>query len=469
VSIITDFSTDSITTFENSGGIAAGIAVPPGLSTFDVQGDTLPGGPSVGLGSITKLRSPYEGQEDTAQIEIETTRKKYPGTLKSNKDVFREKARKLRYRLKELAGELLPDERVSRCTHFLGHGHKQVSVNYNEADGHAHYGGVAVCGSVWACPVCAAKIAIRRREELEITLQAARDVGLFAYLVTFTVQHDRGDALTGLLDDLNDAHRRTKAGKAWKVRVERYGIVGTITALEVRWSERAGWHPHKHAIFITTREWSEEEISNFQAWTVERYGRYLARHGRYVSPVYGVDVRGGDKAAAYVTKWGLEGEVTQGEGKGSKVSLSPFQLLEAYGDGDTVAGRLFQEYAQAVKGKQQLRYSRGLRDFLGLGAAASDQELAEKQEEQARPVVWLWPEQWRVVVGLGLLAELLTVTEWAHGDSEVIWAYLEGVGVPRFVEDRLTAAEYQRREAEGQLVPLEDRVRGHGHGQAVTA
>ena len=36
----------------------------------------------------------------------------------------------------------------------------------------AGFGGLVTCGSVWACPVCAAKVATKRAEDLAAVLDA---------------------------------------------------------------------------------------------------------------------------------------------------------------------------------------------------------------------------------------------------------------------------------------------------------
>ena len=60
--------------------------------------------------------------------------------------------------------------------------------------GVAHYRGLATCGSIWACPVCSAKI--RNARALEIAEAAGNwhRAGNTVLMVTFTVPHDIGHA-----------------------------------------------------------------------------------------------------------------------------------------------------------------------------------------------------------------------------------------------------------------------------------
>ncbi|RIW97499.1 replication protein, partial [Acinetobacter baumannii] len=50
---------------------------------------------------------------------------------------------------------------------------------------------------------------------------------------------------------------------------------------------------------------------------------------------HGLDLRNGQKAASYVSKWGVEHEMTKGHiKKGKTDSKTPFDLLRDYAEGD---------------------------------------------------------------------------------------------------------------------------------------
>ncbi|HGP1317043.1 TPA: hypothetical protein ACLF3A_006470 [Pseudomonas aeruginosa] len=93
------------------------------------------------------------------------------------------------------------DCRHVRTAHFVG-------LHYRPEYLQAHYRGIATCGSVWACPVCASVIQERRRLELEHLVQWAEDQGLQAIMVTFTFPHTGFDTLSELLDRQADAFKR---------------------------------------------------------------------------------------------------------------------------------------------------------------------------------------------------------------------------------------------------------------------
>ncbi len=67
------------------------------------------------------------------------------------------------------------------------------------------------------------------------------------------------------------------------------------------------------------------------------------------------------------------------------------------GNGATPRDR-FREYAAVFKGRHQLEWSKGLRERLGLGREATDEELVAREQE---PAVWLGSltlDEWRLVL-----------------------------------------------------------------------
>jgi hypothetical protein len=77
----------------------------------------------------------------------------------------------------------------------------------------AGYSGLASCGSVWACPQCAAKIVTRRADELSTVMRAVDEAGGSAFLLTLTMRHSRGDRL-GLTKDERKRLRRLEENRS---------------------------------------------------------------------------------------------------------------------------------------------------------------------------------------------------------------------------------------------------------------
>lgn len=151
-----------------------------------------------------------------------------------------------RWELLREVQKLLPDERVAFCMRRTKA--STVDVFYNPKHTSAHYGGLMVCGSVWVCPICAAKISERRRVELEQAIKVCIDNGGVVYLATYTISHKRYDNLSTLLNSFLAARKRAKQGRKAQELRKQFGVLGTVSVREVTWSEQNGWHPHCHEL-----------------------------------------------------------------------------------------------------------------------------------------------------------------------------------------------------------------------------
>ena len=86
---------------------------------------------------------------------------------------------------------------------------------------------------------------------------------------------------------------------------------------------------------------------------------------------HGLDLRNGYYAEQYVSKWGIEDEITKGHTKkGREGGYTPFDLLQLSIENQEIYGKLpsklFQEFAIAMKGARQLVWSRGLKKLLDI-------------------------------------------------------------------------------------------------------
>ncbi len=316
--------------------------------------------------------------------------------------------------------------------------------------GRGRYGGVFHCGAGMVCPVCAPVVTEHRRSDLATMLGRHRGAGGGVSLVTLTVPHGPGQPLWKLLDQLNAAFRmvtdgkvatggRKNAARLRKVpgfsgrrmlRVKQLsGWVGQVRALEVTHGKN-GWHPHLHVLWFTERplgprcrELLRQAFYDFWEEACARVNlpRPSERHG--------VDVRGGDAAGEYVTKWGYAEELTvshvkQGRQDGSR---NPWAILrDAYLTG-VADEELWYEYAHAIKGRAALTTSKGLRARLGMSDEKSDAEILEEEARRGRVVARINaerdpqepmnPSDWEVVVMCRKGIELLEFVEGMHRES----------------------------------------------------
>ena len=104
-----------------------------------------------------------------------------------------------RYALQAVARDILPKSRTALCLRTRIKGGEGVGVWKCECSGTAHYSGLIVCGSVWTCPVCGAKISEKRRGELNAAIEQHKSRGGDVLLLTLTTPHARGDDLAALV------------------------------------------------------------------------------------------------------------------------------------------------------------------------------------------------------------------------------------------------------------------------------
>lgn len=317
-----------------------------------------------------------------------------------------------RFALQSAARRLLWGSRTAKCLRLRRADKSAVEVWRSAEHSSAHFGGLQTCGSVWACPVCAAKVSEKRRLDLLSTMEQHKACGGQCLLLTLTHPHSHGDDLAAMLKaqaKVLDSLNKNRAGRAlW----DSLGTVGTVRALEVTHGGN-GWHPHFHILIFCNSNVNlvESRRKFYDLWAAAcvKVGLGLP------SEEHGVRLDGGDQASAYVTKglWGLDHEMTKGHIKKAAKGRSPFDLLRSYlYDDDKQAAALFREYAQAFKGKRQLQYSNGLKDLYDV-EDLSDDELAAIQEEGAELLGSIELEEWRAVLHFDMRGEVLELAR--HG------------------------------------------------------
>lgn len=213
-------------------------------------------------------------------------------------------------------------------------------------------------------------------------------------------------------------------GAPWTRAKQAVGYIGHIRALEVTYG-RNGWHPHLHVLFFVKGGCCEERLENFRLFLFERWARIIEKMGFGTCSIgaFGFElVERHDEAGMYVTKWGIEPELTKGWTKDAKDGgRSPWQLLKAADEGDKWAAGLFQAYAKAFKGTRQLTWSRGLKKRFGI-FERQDEELAEEAPSEN---IWLGnldAKAFRALARRGRTIDLLESAE--QGGWQAVEAYL---------------------------------------------
>jgi hypothetical protein len=333
-----------------------------------------------------------------------------------------------RYIRQSAARRLLKENRVAWCLRRVKD--KQLpAILKSKKTSKCHYGGLISCGKPWECPVCASKIAQRRRNEASLALDQFRADGGKLLFNTFTFSHSNLDDLPGLLTKQDKA--RVMMCRDWGYRqiTESHGVIGKIRALEVTYGAN-GWHPHIHEIWFLRTEYKAAATAEIYTKLYDIWVKCCLRHGLgEPSRERGIDVRDGSYASDYISKWGLEDEITKAnlkEGK-FKTSRAPFQLLDDFIIGDQASGDLFIEYSKATARRKQLVWSRGLKGMFDL-EEKTDEQIADEMEEKADYLGRFSMDEWALILNnrnfrTDHRAILLAHAE--HGGWNAVQAYME--------------------------------------------
>lgn len=371
------------------------------------------------LGNNTESHSVFTESIDEKTGEIQQLRivsRRGENVLESFSKFAAVNARAARYSAQSSAGRLLADERTPRDTQWRVTGctrrkvAAEVSVLYSAAIKKAHFGGLMVCGSVWTCPPCAAKVSEHRKSEVVAATDMHKAQGGGLYLVTFTTSHKRDDDLGEWLKLFSAAKVKMRQWRAYLALKVDMGYVGDIRALEVTYGDANGWHPHEHGLWLTVKPLTARKLDSMRAELFKLWRRACLKVGLPLpNRKRGVDVRFMESSAEYVTKfgreprWGLGSEMVKQHSKQGRVkSMTPFDLLRRYHDGSDDGshkrfGALFVQFAKCFFGKRQVIWSDGLKALFGI-EQKTDEEIAVEETEDARELLRITGEQWRVVL-----------------------------------------------------------------------
>lgn len=327
-----------------------------------------------------------------------------------------ENVRLERYALQSASRKVLKDSTVKRVNNCLRVRQKNADITIYRSIDHktCSYGGLQTCASVWACPVCAAKISERRKHELSRAIEQHTVNGGEVLLLTLTTPHYHHNKLSEILESQKKALYYFNSGKVASEFNSSIGLIGSIRALEVTHGRlrenNNGWHPHYHILLFAKSGLDLDDLKR------SFYDRWLKACIRAKMPslpdfLHGVSIDNGQKASSYVSKWGLESEMTKGHIKKSNKGETPFDLLRAVlTDNDKQAAALFREFAETFKGKSQLHWSRGLKAKFDL-QDVTDETLSEQIDDDAMKLGIIELEDWQLILKLDFRGELLEVAK----------------------------------------------------------
>lgn len=410
-------------------------------------------GPALGTNAKSRARVDFEGEKsglksplsspDGPEVVDHDTGEILPLQVRSDRSVVmssrRDRNARLleRFALSRVVRSLIPKDRPGKCHRLRQSTAQDVEIHRSIEHGFTFYKNLQTCGSVWGCPICQAKIAERRRQELLSCIEGWKAQGGVVLLLTLTHPHNAGDSLADLVAAEQGAIHAFFRNKAGRRFLDRMGCRFHVRAWEVTHGRlrtlNNGWHPHFH-ILLFVRIPDDQDAIHLDDFEDEAYRVWAqaCKLGGLEEPSrkHGVSLENGDKAADYVAKmdgdearqngqvgavprWGADSELTRGHTKRAKDGETPTDLLRALfvNPKDSQAGNLWREFFHAFRGKRQLVYSRGMREYFELGRDLTDEEIAAKQEDHSVFLAGIPLEQWRQVLKYQAVGEALILSE----------------------------------------------------------
>lgn len=320
-----------------------------------------------------------------------------------------------------------------------------VDIKKNADHDRAFYSGLAVCGSVWDCPVCSARILEKRRQEIALAINWAYDNGFKVVMVTLTTPHYSYQTCAELLGSFSKALTYLKTGVMWQRYKKSIDWQGCIRGLETLYGAN-GWHNHTHELWIVDKSLDSQDL---KTKVLSRWFKACDRQGlvpagkKKAFMEHSVDVIDNASASDYLAKhddkknltWGADKELTKPLSKASKELLHPFQLAYMNSKGFKSCGDLFAEYSKAFKGKSAVFWSRGLKKKIGI-VEKVDEELAKDETEKIDKLISLEFFAWQEIKNQQARSHILDLAETVGAAGIEAWLRQHKVSsVPEYFKD----------------------------------
>lgn len=339
--------------------------------------------------------------------------------------------RALRYARREVLWKVSSLRRLWHCGRTVQHSADGVGLRVRE--GVAGLAGLQHCGSVWSCPVCSGRILLHRALEIGSVLGAAVAEGHSLAFGTFTMRHHAAQPLGALWGSARVGWRRVTSGKGWQLNKAR--IVGMVRVWEVT-TGRNGWHVHVH--FVLVLEPGVTDLDSIVRPMFQRWSAGLQSEGLEAPQLVGQDWQlvNGEKAAEALGEYlakiadagldapahdvglglGLELTHTMPGRSAAGLKTAPvWALLDQFvRTGDAEMLGKWQEWEQVSKGKQQIGWSRGLRERFApsVEELTDDEIVAEEIGTEDDEILRMDAAAWRDLVSTpGRCLELLEASE----------------------------------------------------------
>jgi len=294
------------------------------------------------------------------------------------------------------------DRRMRNCGVRIAPRERGVEVFRRPDRAYGRIAGVCVCGQSIACPVCAPRIAAFRSGEVAKCFSQAKAAGYEARLCTFTLPHSHALDLGIEVEAFRHAWSIYQSGKKAVKRAQ--DSLGNHVAREITFGKKHGFHFHFHQLRYDLPGTFCETLSRAQ-WlsSLDAVGRLKAGADRHA---FDCGIVGDEAGARYVAKLSSAVEA-QARAIGSEIASAATKgrnfsslLLDAL-RGDGAAEKAWLDGVRYVTAKKisSVRWSRGLRDKVGLGVEKTDDQVAQDEVLKTDQFLGaLLPWQWRAII-----------------------------------------------------------------------
>lgn len=355
-------------------------------------------------------------------------------------------SRSERHRLRRWLHAHSSINRVRGCGFALGVNRVAINLGVRSNGSKAAMSsGIATCESVWNCPVCSAKIAAERADQLLRGFKAWRKSHGGVVFATFTLRHSYQQTLEDVWNGLGGSWRSFLGGAGWQKMQSRYGLGGWVRQVEVTHGTN-GWHVHLHVAFFVrdadtiTDEWTDQLRSDL----IDRWTLACDVNG-FDADAHAQDVRrtfSDSGLAAYMNKSqyqldkGMADELTRSATKTAKgTSRTPFAILADLADktaeptcscvtrpaqqGTYYVKRcdicLWREWETTAAGRKQQGWSNGLQALLARLVEDLEADPSAEGEDDyvvdAYEIARLEAKDYNRLVREGLLCKLYSALE----------------------------------------------------------
>jgi hypothetical protein len=304
--------------------------------------------------------------------------------------------------------------RVRSCHKNRAYGQDAITIKLSGNDVHnpnASYGGLQTCESIWACPVCAARIAVEKGQDILKALEWAKRENLAPVMVALTARHHAGMQLSWFKDLFKGSWEMFSSGRRWKHFKKKFGIKHYIVNREVTRGD-AGWHYHMHLLlFLDFGELKAAAADSLQAELEAYWIHCLETHGLEGLPEIALHVSAhGNVGQSYLTKIGitinekdgkLEYEMTSSE---TKSGQSIWDILRHSYYGDESASALYIEFIEAMQDTNFITFSHELRDLIADIELPESESVASNEKSDFAEISPYW---WKIVRRSGAMGKLL--------------------------------------------------------------